>query len=376
MSLKSFFTASLFLLAAGTHAHQDYYYSSWSFLLLAVTIWCCSSMVAPVFGKFVAALMFYFTLSVTYMVVWRMNRYFYIPPYEQAVLRLFSADSMVKFSLITIPVMIWVAKERDRARELGSMFASLACVAFSLAAIVQLFKAGHCTARNSCGGWLGNPSMNAAFVVCLLPFTRELNKSMRVCIFMIACAAVAVSKSSVGVGMLAVYLVMWMWYTNRKKFLWLAPIPVLVGYMSQGMSIFSSSGRIAMLKYFIGLWSNNPGNLPFGMGVGTFSPIAKNMQVYMPSKDSEMQNFWNWMHNDFAEFLFVGGAVGLTLMVAVYLLSVWRSRFDKPLFCSVVLFGIFMLLDYPLHLPATCILGAWLFSLATCRIGKTLTKYF
>lgn len=366
----------LLLVAICIHGYQDYYYAPWFAVTCFMALWV-ASMIKESYGPLVAVLILYTLVNGLWVWVLKNNRYLPLPPFDQMAIRYFTADSMAKLLIIMAPIMVWVAKDITLARLYGGAAAGLACFVLSCAPIYQFFfKEGFCLPRQSCGGFIGNPSMNAALIACLIPFTADLAKwDKRVTIF-IAVVAILLSKSSVGIGLLSAYLALEAIMAGKWHWVLGSSIPLVLGYLSQGWGLFNSSGRIGMWKFFMKNWAINPFHLKYGTGFGTFSPMGRNLQTYLGDAVSNPQGNWPWMHNDWLEFAFVCGIIGAVLMVAVYLSSLWRARIDKPLFLSIILFGVFMALDYPLHLPASCVLGSWLFSCASCRTDKLLRNYF
>ena len=338
------------------------------FIFALISAWILGrGAVAKRFGLAAGALFAYVLTSAAYVWIYRENRYLSVPPYDQMALRYFAADSVAKLMLVLTPFLLCNVSKKDY-RLAGEVMAAMYCLLSSLFVVGQfIFTSDHCLGEHSCGGAMMNPSMNAGMIVCTLPFVwSQFYGRWRYIVSTLAIVAVLLSKSAVGAGLMAAFLVLWI------NSFWLgaaAGLTAMVGgYMVQGMELFNSSDRVLIWKHMMGNWVNNVWNIPFGMGYGTYYVFGSSLQVH---DNLRATMWWPWMHNDWLQGIFELGIVGFLLMVATYATAVHRARKEKACLVSLVLYGIFMSMDYPLHLSISCFFGAWLTTACLLQSGSS-----
>lgn len=354
----------------------------WFFFSAFALILMCNTFITFRFGKIATTFIAYVFVSGIYTWLFRHNRYLTLDPYDQQAIRFFAADSVAKLMLVLVPV-VYMAKNRRELMQVGNISALavvlLNCGNVFYQAIKWFFVyGGVCRLENTCGGFLGNPSMSMSFTVCLLPVVmKECTKGGKIFMASIVAIAVLLSKSSVALGVLSILFlfqaISWCW-----PFIFLAPAVLAIGMKTLGSDFLSSGLRFEMWSLFMKIWANNPANWLWGMGYGTFGvfsrniqhdiddpvngPIVKKLFGLSESISGHEANWWVWLHNDWLEIVFVLGAVGMVLALATYASSIcgyYRRKEWAPM-QSLLLFGVMMGANYPFHISIPCLFGAWL----------------
>jgi hypothetical protein len=340
------------------------FHAQWSFVLLSSLIFWCVGWVKPRFGLTAASLLIYAGISALWVWVWKDNRYLPLNVYEQMALRYFAADSLAKILLIVPPLML-LSENKMAMMLFGELIGSLFVCVNSLWIIHSLFK-GCFSGVNLCGGMIGNPSISAGLMVCILPiFIRSWRKQWFV--MTLATISVVASQSSVAMGLFAVYCGLWMWKTAKLPLNWKIFIPATatagllgLGRIAFGKELLNDSDRFLIWKYMMNAWAT-PWNIPTGTGLGTYHVFSINLQ-HGWGRDIAGSSWWNTLHNEPLQFLFECGIVGAVLFLSVYAISLYRAfREEFTLGLSVILFGLYMVLDPALHNPLPALFGAWLF---------------
>lgn len=315
---------------------------------------------APRFGRVSAAFFCYVAVNTVWFWVWRDNRYVTVNPYDQMAIRYFAADSLLKLLVIVLPLMLYIENVgKDKFRSYGVMVIGPLVVANAMA-IILWFISGKCRAVNSCGGFMGNPSLAASLMVCALPIIARYNRWILVPVGI----AVALSGSSIALGLMAIYLCFTFIAHGYLVVMAASVAPFLAGFLLLGQKeLFFSSGRFEVWRVMMKAWASTR-NIPFGSGWGTYHVFSIHLQN---RANIGPGTHWNWLHNDWLQILFEGGAVALVLASLTYTAALLRSVGQRGLWLSVLLYGIFMFLNPALHYPLPMIFGAWLFVLALWR---------
>lgn len=352
--------------------------------------------VMPKFGLFAGALFGYMGLNAIWVWLYQHNRYEFLcvsdpkkpgcildenghpmlDAYTQQALHFSAIDSFLKAMVILVPLMLFIDRDPHGYKRAGKIIFGWICALNSLAIAVS-YILGYCEKENSCGGFIGNPSLSVSFMVCAMPFfTRGRERLLLLPIAI----AVILSRSSIGFGLLAVFVFFFLFLKRNRvakltalSLLFLAP---LAGYLLLGNELWFTSGRALIWKMMLRYWHANPGNWAFGTGWGTYRVFSINLEDHAGYAVNSWSRWWSWLHNDWLEnFLFETGIVGLILAIQTYTVAMLKTllrpfylkdkRGDVAL--SLLLYGIFMALDPALHYPVPMIFGAWLFVLALRR---------
>lgn len=93
-----------------------------------------------------------------------------------------------------------------------------------------------------------------------------------------------------------------------------------------------------------------------GVGLGSFKVFAHPIVVGIipPGRT------WIWLHNDWLQIMFELGVIGLGLAVWSYMQFLALSITRPWLFASFLSFGAAMIGNYPLHMAAFALTGAWM----------------
>lgn len=342
----------------------DYHVQMGTVLAASLTAWCVF-WVWPRFGFFASALLCYLGLNSIWFWVVVDNRYVTVNPYDQMAIRYFAADSFLKTMVILVPLML-AAENQEKLKRWGVSIIAIIVIG-NASTILARFLLGYCKENNSCGG-LGNPSLIVSMMICALPFLSWW------AIPLVALAALA-SHSSIAVGLFLVFFFFYLQPFKSTVRVVASGMGVLMaaglGYFLLGTDALSSSGRFALWKLMAHYW-NTRRNIPFGTGFGTYHVFSIHIQNF---GNFSMYTHWNWMHNDWFQLVFEGGAVAGFLALATYTVALLKSllappflgppRYDVAL--SLFLYGIFMFFNPALHYPLPMLFGAWLFVYALRR---------
>lgn len=102
----------------------------------------------------------------------------------------------------------------------------------------------------------------------------------------------------------------------------------------------------------------------FGAGIGTFFYIGPFL-----TKTSK-EGLFLWMHSDWLQIAFETGIVGFALSVALYVQALYKAKRDYNLFAMLIMYGIFAVANFPLHLPVSALFGLFLLSSALATAPK------
>lgn len=346
---------------------------------LSLFAWCVFT-VKPKFGWAAASLLLYTGLSAIWVWVVSDNRYLTMDNHTGQALKYSAADSFGKLVLLLLPMMIF--SKRDVAMRMGG---ELACYCFvflnSIWIAFSLIEGCH-SFVNSCGGMIGNPSIGVSLMVCALPvFIHSWRKQWL--ILSMAALSVVASKSSVAMGLFAVYGTLWLvpWksiedgvYGLAWKAAAFAGGMLGVARLALGDNLTSDSDRFHIWKFMMERWAA-PWNIIGGTGLGSYHVFSINLQSYAattyPDLHIDTNYWWNSMHNEPLEFLFVGGVAGIFLFMATYFTALVRAiKADIRIAIGIILFGLYMTMNPALHQPLPALFGAWLFVYAL-RIKDT-----
>lgn len=339
------------------------YNEQWAVLSGLMVLLLSFCWVRPQYGSLVSLLFSFSIWSTIWVWLPDNNRYATIEPYTQQALKLFAVDSSAKLLIFVLPFMLL---PEEPIAAWGRLLAKYFVIFNSLWILIS-FTQGCSQIENACSGIVGNPSICAGLLVAMLPmFITSWKREWWILI--LTGVAVLISKSSIALGLFAVYGMLHL--MRKRPHLGLAFFAgaFIVGSMVLKKQLFHDSDRLRIWNFMLHRWPT-PANLPFGTGLGTFHVFSINLQAYgvkaYPNTFMGTAYWWNTFHNDFLQFLFECGVVGMVLFVATYALSLIRAYAkDYGLFLSALLFGFYMLLDPALHNPFACLFAAWLFTRA------------
>lgn len=177
--------------------------------------------------------------------------------------------------------------------------------------------------------------------------------------------AIVLSKSSIPYGVLIAAVAGYFLFQikTKKQFLILVALcllPVIVGYLTQGMELFDSAKRFRAYEVFMGEWWRSGRFTLFGTGPSTFAALSREIQLksgFEVNADGTMWA-WRWMHSDLLQTVFEWGIIGSVLWFIV-LLEVFYKLYAKR---QRVIFGIALgllsatVFDYPCRYASTAFL--------------------
>lgn len=333
-------------------------------MCLLLAFFACAFPIRRTVGWLAASTLFYCFASAAN--VWLNSRSSYadIQPYDLMALKMFSEDAIGKLMVVIGGLMYFASINRKGFAAYGMIVASCFCAIDAFVVLVQFFMdPGHCGSENACGSLIGNPSMNACFIVVLLPLAmKTFDPLPRAITFFLVLAAVIISKASIPYGLLvAMVLLLAMTQASKRTLgiaLLAAPAVALVAWKLLGAELLNSGDRFPMWAFFLSKF-NVPANRIVGTGYGTFGVFSINIQQHFHMREN---GWWIWCHEDFLQEYFEMGIVGVLLMLLTYLRALVLLVRDELLheFVALALYGLMMSMNYPLHLAPTAVFGCWL----------------
>lgn len=199
-------------------------------------------------------------------------------------------------------------------------------------------------------GLLVNASMSGCLSAVLLPFFLEkkrLGAAVLIVSIFIARQSLPLAVSSV---MLAVFLV------RHRCFLTLLlsggailAVGKFLTHHEDG-SLFNTHGRWLTWEDSF-RWFNEHLSLWLGGGSGSFFALG-------PMLTAKTGNLFLWAHSEYLQVLLEQGIIGLTLLVSLYGMGLWKSRKMPALFYSLIGYGAFGVANMPFRFPVSALLGA------------------
>lgn len=335
--------------------------------------------ILPRFGALAAITFFYFVSSAVWVFIKYKTRFLDIDSWNRITIYFYSADSFARMMLIITPFIAI----RYRVADLY-ILGSRICLAYVAANALLLIKdfiilPGMCSVDNVCGGVMANPSISTSVMMVCVPFALEQLKSINIpkinlvkvyLFWTVVIASIVLSRSSIGFGMLIAHICVSIFMNNTDnvraalfKAAFIIAALATAGYLYAGNMFMHSNGRFAQWSYFMDKWSHKKVHWIFGSGHGTFGIFSANLEL----ADRNVGAWWPWMHNDWLQILFESGAVGLILAISIYIKSLFCSYrlANNTLFMGIIMLGICMLLNYPVHLGFGALLCAWI---TTCSL--------
>jgi len=353
------------------HYLRDFHWQ-WTWVVLFGSL-LLSAWIKPRFGCPAALLFFYSALSAVWVWVVAENRYLPVNTYDQMALRYFACDSIAKFCLIALPIMLF-AKDR---RSLFLWAQGMGFIFLTLNSLIILWQSRLGCSLNNCGGMIGNPSISLGMSVCLMAAICDDLREQWKMVALVAVTAI-LSQSSVAIGLLGVYALLLMWRHYRR--VWVSSLAFALvfaaGKVAAGHELTNNSDRFRIWSFMFERW-RAPWNILAGTGLGTYHVFSINLQN-IPGREplTNHDYWWNTLHNDLLQMLFECGVVGLSLFLFAYCSALFRMirKGEWNIATSILLFGAYMLLDPALHNPVPALFGAWLFAYALRR-KHTIEEY-
>lgn len=184
-------------------------------------------------------------------------------------------------------------------------------------------------------------SMDAAFVAMLYPISLFLGKKpdavrnvweglLRIIELILPVAAMFVNQGATAYFIAGLIILVWAWRSGHKKALvWALALP-FVGYMIRQEDFLITYDRTDQWKLIMQWWVEYAPWVT-GTGSGTFQWLG-------PSIQNTATGLFIWMHNEYLQVLFEQGILGLTLMLSlcgVCLYRAWKNP-SMWLICCVV----------------------------------------
>lgn len=346
---------------------QDYTFQWFSFSLL-LAVWLIWFTVSREVGRLAATLLSWVVVSSLNVWLNPNSRYQELNAYDLMALRLFTTDALAKLMLV-LTAMLCAARNKENFEKKGSALVAWYCLLDALFGVYQfLFTTHFCKEENTCGSFVGNPSMNTCFLVVLLPIAmKHFNNTLRGLTLLAVMIVVLVSKSSLGFGMLALAGIVWA-VLESGSILTMAymalGVPALmgIGHLLLGSELTNSGDRLKMWEFFLSKW-NVPHNWILGTGYGTFGVFSINLQKFFHVGEN---GWWIWIHNDWLQSLMELGVPGVLLMICTYGVALSKLFLEgrRTATTSLVLLGAMMFFNYPGHLAPTALFACWLMVLA------------
>lgn len=308
----------------------------------------------------------------------------------------YALDSIAKTALV-VGFMLVASVNTRRFEAFGSSLAILFLIVNCAVIIGQYLSAPNSCQLNQCGGLVGNPSMSGSLMVALLPLCSRMRRGALVVAVALVSAAVYCTHASAPVGLLAALAFLVALRSGgaviRTGMVAGALVALVVGWSVIGKEFTNSGDRVEMWTLFLSKWQHSgewmadssralvdpnaavlqhyfghQGNTFWlGIGMGTFDQYAAALQRQF---DVKTNSWWLWSHCDWPIGIGIeGGLVGLVLFSATFLLAL-RSLIGLGMWshaASLVLYGLMMPMNYPLHLASTAMYGCWLVVVALSR---------
>ena len=208
------------------------------------------------------------------------------------------------------------------------------------------------------GGFLGNASMNACFLVATFPYFAGLleDRTNNVWAPWAALGALGivifVTGSAVALGMLAIF-VLTVLAAASPGLAVPAAVAVGVAYIYyRGTPFLADSGRFGIWDLALKFQKVTIGHQWFGTGPGTWGVYVPTMQRLLMEPGQQVSMF-PWLHNDWLQMLLEYGRVGFILFAGSVLLLFKRAAetVQIPTLISMGLFCLYGLFNYPVHSP-------------------------
>lgn len=199
--------------------------------------------------------------------------------------------------------------------------------------------------------------MSGCLMACSLPFVLKYIPSLwgRAVMILLTAVAVFSTEASNPVGVLGGVLAVYCFITLRCRKVIKVIVGGLicagmlaVGFLIQGPSLFSSSGRFTMWKTVI-LWFFDHANCWWGVGLGTTQSLFPDLQDKV--EILKFQGMYLWFHSEPVQLLWDLGINGVVTAIPVVIYFLWHARRSKELMSSLTGVLLASLFNYPFRHP-------------------------
>lgn len=202
-------------------------------------------------------------------------------------------------------------------------------------------------------GLLFNASMSGCLNACVFPFFPRREKWLKILILI----SIITTGRSMPIAVLCAVIASGLFLQRKWKSVFaLIPIGIITGFILKGHAFLDTRGRSDIWNLTFHYFKDNVSHI-YGMGLGSFYVVGLYLSRSLPST-------FTWLHSDWAQILFEMGAIGLFLVILLYVDALWRSRRAYALFSSLVGYGVFATANMPLRYPLAGLFGAFLIRMA------------
>lgn len=215
------------------------------------------------------------------------------------------------------------------------------------------------------GAFSGNASMNGCLIAITLPFLVqfvERRVAPRNLVIGLALVAIFMTNASIPLGAFgaAAFAFAMSKYRNLKSLLKLAAFGAalsVIAFCLQPSTLLDPTGRFFFWEKIINWWIGSKTWL-FGNGMGSADMVYQGL--FQSIAERQDDSVLRWAHNDYVDFLFETGLVGLGAALSVTFYTL-KSAFNRPyLFAACAAYAFTAFFNYPMHLPFHAFTGACL----------------
>lgn len=313
------------LLLAGLMAANPYHWTSQIMLgQIGIMAWLASEIYKRT-GAVLALTVFYFTAYSVYCSYSDSN--FSAPAHEFN-----AATSRSVFYLLCIIIPFVFISLRGLKGWLNAF--RLFGVINAVVMIVNFFYLG------AAHGLIGMDSVDGSFLVVLFPlllFSTTMSDDDRVVAVIMSVIALLLTCSSTVYAAAGLQLMLFIFLKMRKTVkallsVWIAGILVGgISYLLLGHQLLNPNGRFHILSQAKDVFMKI-GSVAFGLGTGSFL-------VVMPILQGTTKPYFIWLHNEPLQVLFEQGAIGFLLLLATFVVMLYKQRKSTPMLLSLTAMG-------------------------------------
>ena len=155
----------------------------------------------------------------------------------------------------------------------------------------------------------------------------------------------------------------WAISTRRWSMLvFIGALILAIGGFVEKEKFLNSAGRVDTWIVLMSWWVKNAN--PFiGTGFGTYEWLG-------PISQQKTSDLFLWMHNEYLQVLYEGGAVGFSLLFCLWTTLMWRARNTPWLFSTFCAISMCMMTQFPLRFALSQIFILLVFVDAIRETGK------